>query len=150
MKRAMNRQPIRDIVDADRTTTITLPAMLTNAPSPAPTMIWASCTMHVSAAQSTPVPRSCPAGFPFPIFLCTWCHNRKNPFQKCYLLYKKHTLIVAHTVHPVYDTLWKNKVKLKEICNLLWHITRRRAAGEVFCEHSLVSRITSNASAPNQ
>lgn len=78
MKRAMNRQPIRDIVDADRTTTITLPAMLTNAPSPAPTMIWASCTIHVSAAQSTPVPRSCPAGLPFPRFLCTWWEDGRR------------------------------------------------------------------------
>lgn len=39
MKRAMKMQPNRDAVDAERTTTITLPAMLTRAPSPAPTMI---------------------------------------------------------------------------------------------------------------
>lgn len=32
-------QPIKDIAEADRTTTITLPAALTKPPSPAPTMI---------------------------------------------------------------------------------------------------------------
>lgn len=57
MKRAMKRQPSSDTVEAERTTTTTLPAMLTRAPRPAPTMIWASWTMQVRAAQSTPVPR---------------------------------------------------------------------------------------------
>ncbi len=69
MKRAIKRQPIRDTVDAERTTTITLPARLTRAPRPAPTMTWASCTMQVRAAQSMPVPRLCRAGSSRPNFL---------------------------------------------------------------------------------
>lgn len=39
IKTVINRQPTSDMVAADRTTTTTLPAMLTRAPSPAPTMI---------------------------------------------------------------------------------------------------------------
>lgn len=39
MKKAMKMQPNRDMVEAESTTTITLPAMLTSAPSPAPTII---------------------------------------------------------------------------------------------------------------
>lgn len=39
MKKAMKMQPIRDTAEADNTTTITLPAAFTRAPSPAPTMI---------------------------------------------------------------------------------------------------------------
>lgn len=39
MKMAMKMQPSSETVEADSTTTITLPAMLTRAPSPAPTMI---------------------------------------------------------------------------------------------------------------
>lgn len=39
IKSAMKMQPIKDIAEADRTTTITLPAALTRPPSPAPTMI---------------------------------------------------------------------------------------------------------------
>lgn len=54
----MKMQPSSDMVEAERTTTTTLPAMLTRAPRPAPTIIWASWTMQVRAAQSTPVPRS--------------------------------------------------------------------------------------------
>ncbi len=69
MKIAIKRQPIRDTVEAERTTTITLPARLTRAPRPAPTMTWASCTMQVRAAQSMPVPRLCRAGSSMPNFL---------------------------------------------------------------------------------
>lgn len=39
MKRAMKMQPSSDTVAAERTTTTTLPAKLTRAPRPAPTMI---------------------------------------------------------------------------------------------------------------
>lgn len=39
MKRAMKMQPSSETVEAERTTTTTLPARLTRAPSPAPTMI---------------------------------------------------------------------------------------------------------------
>lgn len=67
-------QPNRDMVEAERTTTITLPATLTRAPSPAPTIIWASWTMQVSAAQSTPVPRG--LWLPPLSFICSWKHSR--------------------------------------------------------------------------
>lgn len=70
----MKMQPNRDMVEAERTTTITLPATLTRAPSPAPTIIWASWTMQVSAAQSTPVPRG--LWLPPLSFICSWKHNR--------------------------------------------------------------------------
>ncbi|TNN55526.1 hypothetical protein EYF80_034268 [Liparis tanakae] len=66
----MKMQPNSDTVEAERTTTMTLPAMLTSAPSPAPTRIWASWTMQVSAAQSTPVPR--PLSPPPRSFSCSW------------------------------------------------------------------------------
>lgn len=91
MKRAIKRQPIRDTVEAERTTTITLPARLTRAPRPAPTMTWASCTMQVRAAQSMPVPRLSRAGSSLPNFLCS--------YDKRGVLHKKKAIILDKIFH---------------------------------------------------
>lgn len=88
MKTAIKRQPIKDTVEAESTTTVTLPARLTRAPSPAPTMTWASCTMQVRAAQSMPVPRLSNAVSSPPNFLCSFTgkgHNIKKALWRTFL-----------------------------------------------------------------
>jgi len=119
MKSAIKRQPIRDTVEAESTTTITLPARLTRAPSPAPTMTWASCTMQVRAAQSMPVPRLSRAASSLLNFLRSYdkkeaLHERRDIVNKI--------LHADFNVYIAFQKAWRSSEDLKSflMSRTLW------------------------------